>query len=228
MTNQKQGISALGLKRALGLGSYRTAWLMTHKLRSAMVSVDRVPLDGEVEVNEVFLGARVPGGGGRGGRKHLIVIAAERDGKKTGRVRLKRVPDTSQESLCSFVEQNVVKPSVIITDGWQAYQDLKKRGYVHRAQKSPFRRANPTAKDPIAHAHQVASLLKRWLNGVHHGAVSGRYLDQYLEEFTFRFNRRTSLSRGLLFYRLLSNAVRASPLSQTKLLKNHKILGLGE
>ncbi len=213
MVNQKHGASALGLQRVLGLGSYRTAWMMLHKLRTAMIRPGRDLLSGDVEVDETYLGGVEPGR--RGGRqrdsiKEIVVIGVEvHSPKGLGRVRLRRVDDLSAASLVGFVTDVVEPGSVIITDGWNSYRSLPRHGYTHK-------RTSIRAGDDPAHVvqpgvHRVASLLKRWLLGTHQGAIRAGHLDAYLEEFTFRFNRRSSRRRGLLFYRLLEQAVVTDP-----------------
>lgn len=205
ITNQKTGISALGLQRALGLGSYRTAWLCLHKLRRAMVRPGRELLSGEVEVDESFVGGREKGGGKRHvGKKTLVMIAAEVRGKGIGRIRLQQIPDTSKEHLLEFVRE-VVKPgSTVITDGLPVYANLTDMGFAHRPR--PIMRKEAEASKLMPRVHRVASLLKRWLLGVHQGSFSKLQASYYLDEFTFRFNRRSSPTRGMLFYRLVQQA----------------------
>lgn len=206
ITNQKIGISALGLQRALGLGSYRTAWTCLHKLRRAMVRPGRELLSGEVEVDETFVGGREKGGGKRHvGKKSLLMIAAEVRGKGIGRIRLQNIPDTSKEHLLEFVREFVKPGSVVVTDGLPVYINLAKMGYIHRPR--PIMRKKAEASKLMPRVHRVASLLKRWLLGVHQGSFSKRQVSYYLDEFTFRFNRRSSPSRGMLFYRLIQQAV---------------------
>lgn len=210
VTSHKHGASALGLQRVLGLGSYTTAWAWLHKLRRAMVRSGRDRLKGEVEVDETFVGGMEKGGGRRHlGNKALVAVAAQVDGRGIGRIRLKRILDSSAESLLPFVQSAVEPGSVVITDGWQAYDGLTGAGYRHRVRTRGLNRER--ASKLLPRVHRVASLLKRWLLGTHQGAVSREHLDYYLDEFTFRFNRRTSRTRGLLFYRLLSQAVQVKP-----------------
>mgnify|MGYP001567637624 FL=1 len=210
VTQQKSGVSALGLQRVLGLGSYRTAWTWLHKLRRAMVRPGRDRLAGIVEVDETFVGGEVAGPRGRGALgKSLVLIAAQLDGRKLGRIRLQRIADAAAQTLQSALGQMVEPGAEIHTDGWRAYGSLAKAGYTHR-----IIRADTDATvgaNLLPHAHQVASLLKRWLLGTHQGAVTAGHLDFYLDEFTFRFNRRTSGSRGLLFHRLMQQAVTLAP-----------------
>jgi len=212
VTNQKSGLSALGLQRAVGLGSYRTAWTCLQKLRRAMVRPGREPLTEEVEVDELYVGGVEPdrrGGRQRSQTKALVAVAAEVRDQGMGRIRLQRVPDASGASLVSFVRNAVAPRPVVITDGWTAYPGLVRHGYVHRPRV--VRGSGQTASTLLPRVHRVAALLKRWLLGVHPGAVSHRHLDAYLDEFTFRFNRRRSRHRGKLFYRLVQQAVAIEP-----------------
>lgn len=210
VTAQKSGASALGLQRILGLGSYETAWTWLHKLRRAMVRPGRDLLSGEVEVDETFVGGVEQGGGRRHvGKKALVVVAAEVRGRGTGRIRLGRVRDSSAESILPFVREVVGPGSVIITDGLPTYYALPQAGYDHRRLVVRGSGQNPDALLP--RVHRVVSLLKRWLLGTHQGAVERKHLPYYLDEFTFRFNRRTSRRRGMLFYRLAQQALAVDP-----------------
>jgi transposase-like protein len=211
ITSQKNGTSALGLQRVLGLGSYGTAWTWLHKLRRAMVRPGRDRLAGRVEVDETYLGGEAEGPPGRGSLgKSLVVIAAQEDGTRIGRIRLARIADTSAQSLSQFVQQGIEPGSCVHTDGWDAYNGLKSLGYRHEV--SVLRdKGKEAATELLRRVHLVASLLKRWLLGTHQGSFGPEHLDYYLDEFTFRFNRRTSASRGKLFYRLMEQAVAITP-----------------
>lgn len=206
LTNQKTGMSALGLQRALGLGSYRTAWTCLHKLRRAMVRPGREALSGEVEVDETLVGGHEKGFRGRHiGKKSLVIIAAEVRGPGTGRIRIQQIPDASKEHLMAFIQEAIVPGSVVIPDGLPVYMNVTKLGYGYRP-KIP-KGGEETASKLMPRIHHAASLLKRWLLGVHHGSFSKRQLAHYLDEFVFRFNRRRSADRGQLFYRLAQQAV---------------------
>lgn len=206
LTNQKTGMSALGLQRALGLGSYRTAWICLHKLRRAMVRPGREALSGEVEVDETMVGGREKGSGGRHlGKKSLVIIAAEVRGSGTGRIRIQQIPDASKEHLMAFIQEVIVPGSVVVTDGLPVYTNVTKLGYAHLP-KVP-KTGREEASKLMPRIHHAASLLKRWLLGIHHGSFSKRQLAYYLDEFVFRFNRRRSPDRGQLFYRLVQQAV---------------------
>ena len=222
VTSQKHGASVLGLQRVLGLGSYKTAWTMLHKLRRAMVRPGRDRLRGTVEVDETYWGAEEPGLIGRLTHdKALIVVAAEEEGAGIGRIRLRRVPDASRGSLHGFIAQAVEPGSVVRTDGLASYLGLE--GYRH--DRVVQRRKPPGAEPLLPRVHRVVSLLKRWLLGTHQGAVRVEHLDDYLEEFTFRFNRRTSASRGKLFYRLAQQAVQVGPAPYASIVKPQPLGG---
>lgn len=218
VTSQKTGASALGLQRVLGLGSYQTAWAWLHKLRRAMVRPGRDRLFGRVEVDETYLGALEAGvRGRRTEKKALIVVAAQEDGKGIGRIRMRRVKDASAESLHPFVQESIDPGSVVHTDGWEGYSGLERKGYVHEV--TVLRGRKESASELLPRVHRVVSLLKRWLMGTHQGAVSHEHLDYYLDEFTFRFNRRTSRHRGKLFFRLVQQAVAVDPAPYTRIVK---------
>lgn len=213
VTAQKNGVSATNLHQMLGFGSYETAWAWLHKLRRAMVRPDRDQLQGIVEVDETFVGGRTAGGARSGGRhtdKVPVAVAVERlPRNRLGRIRLAKLPSASKDNLIEFVTSNVAVGSTVTTDGSTCYLTLRKRGYSHKA-------INLSATDTLAHeelpgVHRVASLLKRWVAGTLHHGYSNIHLDYYLDEFTFRFNRRTANRRGLLFYRLLQQAMATDP-----------------
>lgn len=218
VTNQKNGISALGLQRALGLGSYKTAWTVLHKLRAAMVRHGREQLSGEVEVDETFVGGVRPGVRGRGAAgKVLVLMAVEVRGTKIGRARLKIIPDATAATLLDSVAELVECGSEVVTDGLAGYAALAGRGYNHTVSRAPTAHLGVY---PLPKAHRVASLMKRWLLGTHQGGVKHEHLQVYLDEFIFRFNRRTSASRGKLFYRLTQLAMQRAPQTY-QAIKNH-------
>ena len=210
ITNQKNGMSALGLQRALSLGSYETAWTWMHKLRRAMVRPGRDRLTGEIEIDETYVGGLEEGKRGREiEKKSIVVVAAEKNGRGIGRIRLRHVKDVSAESLLGFIRDSVVPGATIHTDGWKSYAGLSAAGYQHRV--SVISSGDEQAHEVMPRVHNVASLLKRWLLGTLQGGVQQQHLDYYLDEFTFRFNRRRSSARGLLFYRLAQQAVAVGP-----------------
>lgn len=221
VTSQKNGASASTIQRILGLGSYQTAWTWLHKLRRAMVRPGREQLSGLVEVDETYLGGLEEGRHGRHTeKKAIIAVAAEEKGQGIGRIRLRHVPDVSAPSLVPFVEESAERGSTVRTDGWPSYQRLGELGYKHV--KHVIGEEKPRATQLLPHVHRVASLLKRWLMGTHQGAVGHSHLAYYLDEFTFRFNRRGSRSRGKLFYRLLQQAVQVAPQPYKKLIASAK------
>jgi transposase-like protein len=207
VTNQKNGTSALGIQQLLGLGSYKTAWALMHKLRRAMVRPNRDRLHGVVEVDEAYWGGEEEGLRGRQTKdKALIAVAVEEDGHGMGRVRLRRITTPDRPTLHAFIAEAVQPGSTVRTDGLNAYRQLK--GYQPDRQ---VQRRQPEGEHLLPRVHRVISLLKRWLLGTHQGAVEHDYLDYYLDEFTFRFNRRKSASRGKLFLRLAQQAVQIGP-----------------
>lgn len=222
MTTQKNGASAKGLQQILGLNTYKTAWTWLHKIRTAMVNPSRTKLSGTVEVDECYIGsAEHDGKRGRGtGNKSVVVIGVEvREGKnQLGRVRMKVVPDASGESLLDFIKENIESGSTVVTDGWTGFTSLGENGYQHVISQK-FEVAD--SKNLLPHVHMIVSLLKRWLLGTHQGAVQEMHLQAYLNEYVFRFNRRKAAQRGLLFYRLLENAMQIPPTTLSELL-GHK------
>ena len=223
VTSQKNGVSALGIQRVLGLGSYKTAWALLHKLRRAMVRPGRDQLHGTVEVDETYWGGEEEGVIGRLTEdKAIIAVAAEEDGKGIGRIRLRHIPDVTRTSLHGFIAEAVEPGSTVRTDGLNAYLGLE--GYVHDRQ---VQRRQAEGDHLLPRVHRVVSLLKRWLLGTHQGAIGHEHLDYYLDEFTFRFNRRTSASRGKLFYRLAQQAVQVSPAPFDSLIRPQSLGGGG-
>ena len=218
LTNQKQGVSALGLQRVLGLGSYASAWTMLHRFRRAMVRPDRQRLKGVVEVDETYLAITdrdAPTSAARRKShtsKVLVAVAVEMlQPKGFGRIRLCRIDNDSDECVVPFVQASVEPGAQVRTDGSAAYRSLSKLGYDH--QRTVMLGSEVPAHVSMAGVHRVASLIKRWILGTHHGSVQPEHLDAYLDEFVFRFNRRTSASRGMLFYRLLQQAVITEPVT---------------
>ena len=210
IVNQKNGVSALGVQRILGLGSYRTAWTWLHKLRTAMVRPDRDKLSGTIEVDETYIGGKKTVYRGRGAAgKVLVLVAAQEDGNHIGRIRLQQVFDASAQSLGAAVKKCINPGTVIKTDGWSGYSGLASVGYIHNV----IRQDANVGDNLLPRVNRVTALLKRWLQGTHQGAVHSSHLDYYLDEFTFRFNRRTSRSRGKLFYRLVQQAVKIEPVT---------------
>jgi len=209
VTSQKNGVSAQGLQDALGFGSYETAWAWLHKLRRAMVRPDRELLSGNVELDQSFLGGRSTGRQGGSSDKAAITIAVERgDNGRLGRVRLKVADRPGGLDMIEFASEAITPGSTIHTDGARVFKRLVAKGYDH--QPTPGYKA-VDLDAVMAGPHLISSLLKRWTAGTLHYRVSPQHLPYYLDEFTFRFNRRTSKARGLLFYRLVQQAVDTDP-----------------
>lgn len=224
ITNQKHGVSALGLQRVLGLGSYETAWTMLHRLRRAMVRPGRDLLTGDVEIDESYLALTdptntVPIPSRRSHtNKVLVAIAVEvRQPKGFGRIRIRHIEQGNYATLMPFIKESVAVGACIHSDGSAAYKKLEEKGYEHR--RTVHRGSNIPAHESMPGVHRVASLLQRWLLGTHHGAIKPKQLNYYLDEYVFRFNRRTSQSRGLLFYRLLQQAVATPPVTYNQIIQ---------
>jgi transposase-like protein len=210
MTSQKHGISALGLKRTLGIGSEQTAWAMLHRYRTAMIRPGRERLSGIVEVDETFIGGPEPGRRGRGAvGKVMVEVAVEHDGRALGRCRMQVIGDIGAPTLREFLLAHVEPGSVVLTDGLASYRPACGDDYTHRPE--PIGPSGLQAHELLPGVHRVASLAQRWLLGTHQGGVKPGHMQAYLDEFTFRFNRRRSRTRGMLFYRLLDQAVQAPP-----------------
>jgi transposase-like protein len=205
----KDGISALSLQRSLEIGSYQTAWAMLHRLRSVLVRPGRERLSGVVEVDETYIGEE-PGlrGSLAKGKKLLVGIAVERrQPRGLGRCRMAVLPDAKTNTLRAFLTDHVEEGATVLTDGWQPYRQATAGRYVRQRQPGAGREATTT----LPGMHRVASLAKRWLLGTHQGSMNDAHLPRYLDEFVFRFNRRRSRSRGLLFYRVLELAAAHEP-----------------
>ena len=185
-----------------------------------MVRRDRDRLGGVVEVDEIFIGGPQSGKRGRGAAgKTLVVIAAQANGRRIGRIRMARVADASAASLEPVVRQTIEQGTRVQTDAWRGYSGLRALGYDHEI----IRQTEELGDNLLPRANRIAALLKRWLLGTHQGAVRSKHLDYYLDEFTFRFNRRTSASRGLLFYRLLQQAVVLPPVKSEDLVGGRQL-----
>jgi len=211
VTTAKNGFSAKTLERTLGV-CYRTSWMILQRFRVAMVRSERKPLSGTVEIDESLLGGvKVGGKRGRGSVKKIIAIAVEvLEPKGFGRVRMKCIPDASEDSLLPFIDEAVAKGTRIHTDGWSGYHNLSQKGYEHDV--TVLSSSGDPAHVSMPAVHRIASLLKRWILGTHQGSVSYDHIQSYLEEYTFRFNRRNSGSRGHLFRRLMEQAVVTEPI----------------
>jgi len=205
----KNGMSAQNLQRLLSLRSYNTAWLCLHKLRRAMVRPGRDRLSGIVEADETYVGGAKEGKCGRGAfGKQIVFIAVEVRGHKIGRIRLSHIPDVTGSTLSRSVSETITPGSIVRTDGWAGYNGITANGYKR---EKALENTEELADVVLPKSHLVASLLKRWILGTLQGNVGKDHLQDYLNEFTFRFNRRSSKSRGLLFYRLAQLAVMTAP-----------------
>lgn len=218
----KNGMSAQNLMRLLGSGSYNTAWLCLHKLRRAMVRPGRERLSGVVEVDEAYIGGEREGKRGRGAfGKQIIFVAAEVRGHKIGRIRLSVIPDVSGSTLLPAVLESLEKGSTIRTDGWTGYSGVRDAGYEHEV---AIKSTEELGDVVLPKCHLVISLLKRWILGTLQGNVGADHLQDYLNEFTFRFNRRSSTSRGLLFYRLAQMAVITAPNPRSTIVRPQDVV----
>jgi transposase-like protein len=204
VASQTPGMSAVQFERQLGLSRYETAFRILHKLRAGMVRPDQDRIGGKpdesVEADETWIGGRTRGKG-RGVHDTVLVACAvevrqrkrtsrlnkRKTGRYAGRVRLAVVPDRSAKSLVGFIEHAVTPGAHIITDDWTGYAKLGKRGYLHTAVAE--RGDMKVAETFLPIIHLAFSNLKTWLRGIHYG-VSPQHLQAYLNEFTFRFNRR--------------------------------------
>jgi transposase-like protein len=222
VTASKGGISAMELQRQMGFGSYQTAWTWLHKIRKAMVRPGREPLRERVEVDETYVGGAKPGRPGRGAAGKALVAGAveagrgRAKGRRLGRLRLAVVPDAAATSLEGFLATAVAKPAAVATDGWAGYAGLPAQGYHHEPVKLSVSWGDAVLRLPAIHL--VFGLAKRWLLGTHHGAVGRKHLPAYLDEFVFRFNRRTAKSISHRFARLIEHAVQTGPLTYRTLV----------
>jgi transposase-like protein len=215
VTSSKGGISAMELKRQMGFGSYQTAWSWLHKIRKAMVRPERTPLAARVEADETYMGGPRPGTPGRGAAGKTRVAGAiesgrgQARGRRLGRLRLAVVADVSAKSLEGFLAGAVARPATVATDGWSGYAGLAAAGWRHEPLNLSATWGDAVLRLPAIHL--VFGLAKRWLLGTHHGAVSNKHLPAYLDEFTFRFNRRTANSISHRFARVIQQGVLTPP-----------------
>ena len=230
---QKDGISAKSLQENLGLRSYRSAWSLLHKLRVAMVRADREPLNGIVEIDEEYIGGTLEGGKrGRGSEnKQLIAVAVQLERMpcdnpdrpslrdyRLSKIRAKHIKNASKSELHDFIKENISKGSTLIRDDWSGYSGIDDEGYHSEISKVSHA---TTEDDKLPHVHLAISLMKRWILGTYQGSIDEHNLQTYLEEFTFRFNRKSSHNRGWLFYRLVQGAVSTKPHPYEMLLIKH-------
>ncbi len=220
---QKDGISAKSLQENLGINSYRSAWSLLHKLRIAMIRSERDKLSGMVEVDEEYTGGVLEGGKrGRGSENKQLVAAAVQLEQIPGynpdrptlrnyrlsKIRAKHIPDASKPEPHNFIKENIEAGSTIIRDGWAGYSGIDDEGYCSEVIKV----TKITSEDEkLPHVHLAISLIKRWILGTYQGNIDEYNLQIYLEEFTFRFNSKTSHCRGWLFYRMVQGVVSTEP-----------------
>lgn len=213
-STRKAGVNAVALQEMFGLGSYRTAWCWLQKLRTCTIFPDRKSLSGEVEADEFYLGGEHSGKRGRGAdHKCKVAIAVERQGHKLGRLRLQVIDDCSSAQLLPFVKSNVIAGSQILTDGWKGYNGLEKDFVHHRVLSSQSK----NKESVLPGVHLIISLVKRVILGTFHGRFDPEYLQRYLDEYVFRFNRRTSKAPGKRFWRIMQQAVCTPPVTNCKL-----------
>lgn len=220
MTADKGGVSAEHLQRILPIASYQTAWAMLARLRHVMSASESEPLHGRVEVDETFIGGTKPGRVGRGALgKTLVAGAIEITGTGWGRARMAVISDASAPVLRGFITANITPGSIVVSDGWASYPAAL-TGYEHD-------RLNVAASGRPAHEslpgiHRLFALAKRTIDGTYHGSVATGHMDEYLNEFVFRFKRRHSRHRGLIFMRLLQRAVAGDPITYRDLVRNSR------
>jgi transposase-like protein len=209
----KRGMSALLLQRQLGLRRYETAWMLLHKLRRAMVNAAREPLDGDVEIDDTWIGGPQAGLRGsrqlKGRRAALVLAAVEKRGTTSGRVRLAVIPDFKAATLTAFIKEHVTPGSTIYTDGLKQFSGLPVAGFKHVARTQPLREdLRKGARSVVPLADRAIGNLQQWLIGTHHG-VSRAQLQVYLDEFAFRHNRRQTPPAA--FQTLLGLGTRRAP-----------------
>jgi transposase-like protein len=207
---RKSGINACELQRLMGFGSYETAWSWLHKLRRAMAARAATPLTGRVVADESYLGGK-GSVAGRGTSKQTILVAAE---DPSGRARLGVANDASANSIGPFVRRSIAPEATLVTDGWRGYSIDAVDGRKHDPHPIPDYRT----KDPLIMCHLVTALLKRWWLGTYHGSMSVKHMPAYMEDFTFRFNRRKTAGIGRITARLLNLAVVSVPVTRAQLV----------
>jgi transposase-like protein len=208
-TTRKSGVNAVNLKDLLGHGSYSTAWTWLHKLRSCTIRYNREKLSGKIEADEFYIGGKGTGKRGRGAqRKCVVAVAVERKEKKLGRLRLQVIEDCSGKELANFIQSNVETGSQISTDGWKAYNAIQGLGYDH---KQVLQTKTADKESVLPGVHLIASLIKRLILGTFQGRVEEKYLQRYMDEYVFRFNRRNTKSVGKRFFRIVQQAMTSSP-----------------
>jgi transposase-like protein len=234
MTTDKRGISALLVQRQLGLSCYETAWMLLHKLRRAMVNVAREPLYGEVEVDETWVGGEQAGLRGsrqlKGRRAALVLVAVEKRGRGSGRLRMKVIQDFKGKTILAFLNQNISPGSTIYTDGLKSFDGLTNAGFKHIARTQPLRsELRKGAKSAVPLADRAIGNLQQWLIGTYHG-VSKPQLQVYLDEFVFRHNRRKTPAAAFQTLLGLGTGRKSTMYEQIRGAKdlNHHLLGFAD
>jgi transposase-like protein len=202
----RHGISAKDLQRIMGFGSYETAWTWLHKLRRALVRPGREPLAAAVQLDEGLVG-------GKGSEKSMVLVGAE----PGGRVRMAHAENNDEATLKRFADAQVAEAAKVTTDGLASYNARSLDGRPH--DKVVQTKEQKQEKDAVQNCHWAISNLKRWLLGTHHGAVSAKHLQAYLDEFAFRYNRRKTNGVGRIASRLLQNLIAAEPMSMRQLVE---------
>lgn len=219
VVSRKNGISAKDLQRVMGFGSYKTAWSWLHKIRRCLVNPESEPLRGSVQMDEGYLGGRRKGDqrGLSPDDKAVILVAAE---VADGRVRLEHAPNAKNESAASFVKRRIADDATIITDGGGIYnrKTLDQRPHEAHVQTPSEREQN----DAVQVCHWTIANLKRWWLGTHHGAISDKHLQSYLDEFTFRYNRRKTKGVGRLVARVIENLVGLGSITMRNIIDHTK------
>lgn len=216
-TSSKAGVSAANLHRVLPISSYQTAWTMLGKLRAAGSTTDREPLTGRVEVDETLIGGVKSGKPGRGAAgKTLVAGAIEITADGWGRARMAVIADASAASLRTFITANIAAGSTIVSDAWKGYPPAMD-GYDHEPLNVSA--SGHPAHESLPAIHRVFALVKRLLEGTYQGGGSHEHLQEYLDEYVFRFNRRHTRNRGLLLMRILQRAVASAPVTYRSLVR---------
>lgn len=215
-STRKSSVNAVSLQELLGLGSYQTAWRWLQKLRTCTIFPDREKLSGDIEADEFYLGGERSGKRGRGAdHKCKVAVAIERKGRKLGRLRMQVVDRCSADELIPFATNNIATGSIITTDGWKGFCGLEEAGYVHKR----ILQSKADDKDSVLPGvHLITSLVKRVILGTFQGRFEEQYLQRLLDEYVFRFNRRTTKSVGKRFWRIMQQAVASAPLTNKDLV----------
>ena len=225
----KRGISALLLQRQLGLRRYETAWMLLHKLRRAMVNSARQPLYGDVEIDDTWVGGEQPGIRGsrqlKGRNAAIVLVAVEKRGAASNRIRMAVIPDFKQTTMLAFVQHHVAPGSTVYTDGLKSYAGLQAADVRHIGRTQPTRTAlRRGASSVVPLADRAIGNLQQWLTGTYHG-VSKEQLQVYLDEFVFRHNRRRQPMAA--FQTLLGLGSSRAPTAYTRIRGARDLAGDG-